>query len=562
MNAEAATADNAGARSLRCWSGPTPVVICALAGVMATACLVALGVSISTTYHATASYHYDSAAYRFHSVGIYDQFAQQGRWATAWSLLQQQNSFDLLVRLFAYPESLCQFHGHLLVQAPLMAVFFFLTFWYVYARSGSYLLGGSVIAVAFLFGPVYHPIQSLTDYWKDNLGIWMLGSALWCWFFSEHASRRGWAFLSGVFWGLLVVQRPVLTIYGGALFAPFFIYGVYRRIREDHFGTFVRQAAAFGAFPLAALLLVIVAQGTAIYHYYFVIGYDYSSPSEVADWLLRHPFSNGRAFRVGLMASFVVCVIAALRQGHAGLADVLGSFWLSAGFLALLVATRANFHHFAVVLMVLTVVALARMASRPSPKLWTRGIAAALLLISAGGSYVQFRHYAMVRHIDAQARGQFRAIFAEIAELAQTATPPPKFGVFFNDCYCLIWNQLYFDHGIKLAQESFYMSVHDPFYRGRYGDVSEAAIAATIIDEMVQANSALIVIHQNPQDLTRFLQTRSHSAHGKSLALEVNRLIGEHLAQSNHWQIVKRIESRRAGDLLIYRNIPRALAAR
>ena len=535
--------------------GLSPVVICALAGVMATAGLIVLGVSISTKYHAKAHYHYDSASYRFSSVGAFDLFEQQGRWATAWSLLQQQNSFDLLVRLFVYPQSLCQFHGHLFVQAPLMAIFFFLTFLVVHRRSGSYLLGCGVIAVVLLFGPVYHPVQSLTDYWKDNLGIWLLGSAFLCWFLSEHAGRRGWAFLSGAFWACLVLQRPVLTVYGGALFAPFFTYAIWRRWREDDASTLTRRAVAFGAFPLAIVLLVVAAQGSTIYRYYFVTGYSYSSPREVAQWLWQHPFSGGAWFRGGLLASFLVCLAAALRQGWAGAVNVAGSCWLCAGFLALLVATRANFHGFAVVLMVLAVVALARMTPRQAPRLWTRGIAVVLLLVTAGGSYVQSRHYAMVRRTKAVAGAEYRALYAEIAGVAEGSATPPKLGIFFDECYCLLWNQLYFDHGIKLDRETFFMSIHDTYYRGQFGDASAADIAQTIFAEMDRTDRALAVIHQNPDDLGRFLDRRGRSEQRKSLAMEVNRLIGQHLRQSDRWQIVKRIESERFGNLLIYQNI-------
>src|SRR5207244_8850232 len=118
-------------------------------------------------------------------------------------------------------------------------------------RTGSLLWGLAVVMIAFVFRPVYHPVQGITDYWKDNLAIWMLGSALVSWFLSEDGSRRGWSVLSGICWGMLALERPVVAVYGALLFLPLLGAGVYRRFRQDDLGTLLKRAVTFGGVPLA-----------------------------------------------------------------------------------------------------------------------------------------------------------------------------------------------------------------------------------------------------------------------------------------------------------------------
>ena len=52
-----------------------------------------------------------------------------------------------------------------------------LVFWFVSTRTQSVPLGLAVATFVFALPPLYHPFSGMADYWKDNLGTWLLGSA-------------------------------------------------------------------------------------------------------------------------------------------------------------------------------------------------------------------------------------------------------------------------------------------------------------------------------------------------------------------------------------------------
>ncbi len=528
-----------------------PLVRCAALALVVTGLVTGIGVAIQEYYHLRAHYHYDSASYRFQSVGVFDTYQQEGLWATLDELLQQQNCFDVLVRLLVYPPSLCQFHGHLWVQVPLTAIFFFLTLLYVYHQSGSYFWGLAIVTVTFVFRPLYHPNQGIADYWKDNLGIWMLGSALLCWFFSEQGCRRGWSLSSGLFWSMLALQRPVIAVYGALLFAPFLAVGVYRRFRQDDWATFSKNAVAFGVIPLATAALMLGLQTESLRHHYFVVGYDYASPAQIAAWMVHHPFAASWTLWIGVGAVFAVLLVTLWGCWIARGPSIAAALWLTAGFPALVIATHARYHAFAAVLLVLVLVSLALLTARHLSPRATRWAALLLFAIAAGSSLFQARDcLPWVKRLSL-ARADFRALYDEIGEVLKESSPETRYGLFFDACHRLVWVQMYFDHGIQTNRKPFFMAIREGQYRFHFPGMNADEMAAAIVADMEEERDGVAVIHENPQDLVRIIPGGAESP--DCLPVTVNARIGEHLRHSDRWEAVKRIESRRYGTLVIYR---------
>src|SRR5205823_5754236 len=80
-----------------------PAAVCLLLAAGVVAAVVAFGLATSTDYHTFAHYHFDSAAYRYSSYLNFVSYTQKGRWATAWSLLQQKDTLDLVLRAVVKP---------------------------------------------------------------------------------------------------------------------------------------------------------------------------------------------------------------------------------------------------------------------------------------------------------------------------------------------------------------------------------------------------------------------------------------------------------------------------
>src|SRR5207249_1304428 len=84
-----------------------------------------------------------------------------------------------------------------------------------------------------------------------------------------------------------------------------------------------------------------------------------------------------------------------------------------------------------------------------------------------------------------------------------------------------------------------------------YPGKSAADIAAAILGEMERETESMVVIHEDPSDLASRLPVEAGAP--TSLPMMVNTLIGQHLQASDRWHVVKRIESKRYGRLVVYR---------
>src|SRR5262249_19171419 len=152
---------------------PTPLILMATA--MGVAVLAGwIAVQLARGYYAIAPYHYDSAFYRMHAVYFHQVFEKEGMIAALQQSVRTKDSLDVTLRLLFTPRFLLHRFGHLAVLLPFLALFTYLSMWYVFTRTSS--LPSSVATATFLFtflpihGPFGEPyIGGIADYWKDNL---------------------------------------------------------------------------------------------------------------------------------------------------------------------------------------------------------------------------------------------------------------------------------------------------------------------------------------------------------------------------------------------------------
>lgn len=527
----------------------SPAVVCMFLSIALTAGILTNGLLILNSYHSQAPYHYDSAQYRFNSVEVHKVWQSSGRFAAARVTLRTKDGLDDLVRLLVWPDSLTSFQGHLVVQAPLMALFFFLLFWYCRNRGASNWGTAAAALPLLLFAPLHHPTQNIADFWKENLGIWLMGAAMLSWLLSEHGSRPSWGFLSGLLWTGLLQQRAVIAVYGGALFLPWFLYGLFRRVRQDDRRNLIRDMAAFGLCPALVLAGTAVVQGRQLYEYYLVRGYGYSTISGVAEIVWNSPLTAGWAFRGGLVAACIFSLAGLQGSLRHRAGDIAAAGWLIFGAPAIVIATHAVYHGYAHLWMVAAVVAFARLVPSGPRPMSARLATAAGVVVTIGAVAAQACHWAQTTKDLTSANAPVRAVYAGILAAMQEHGCP-RLGMFFDECFPLLWNQAYYDLGADINGNVPFMSLHDSFYRAKYGDQASDPIAELIIRDLEAYPGTLAVAQADPDILKNYIIGTGKSA--DSRPVRVNAMVADHLRRSPHWKKIRSFDSTPYGSLAAY----------
>lgn len=521
----------------------------ALLALAATALLTWLGVSILEDYHQRAHHHYDSAAYRYSSI-LVSQQSKGARWATALNLLWQKDSLDVVLRLMVFRRSLEYYHGHLFVQVPFMALFFFLALYYVHQQANSLLYGTAALSCVLIFGACYHPVQGLMDYWKENLAVWLLGGALLSWFLSEGGTRRGWSMLSGVLWSLLALQRVVLVVYGAAILLPFLIVALAWRIRHDNWRKICADALAFGLVPAIVATFMAATQARSVYEYYAVAGYGYDTPLGIANWLFEHPFNAPLGFRLGLLGVIAIPTLGLLASRPPQIGRLVAGIWLVVALPALVIATKAMYHSFHTVLLVLTITAVCRLVPTHLSAPSLRKLSIALLAVSLVAGMAQSRYYAARMEQLAQTNTDFRQLFRNLGVCLATRPPNGGVGFFFDEDLALVEVQLFYDKGVRIAPATtrYFMSTHDSYYTYAFPGKSPEAIATEIISKMEEGQGGMAVVHADPEDYVR----RIGGIYPDAVHVQVNTRIIRHVQASPNWKATRYLHSEYYGPLLVF----------
>lgn len=508
-----------------------------------------LAVSMSRQYYLVAPYHFDSASYRASAVTFAKMRASEGlraAWNAAW---QTKDPLDVSLRVLFAPGSLLHPYGHLVVLLPAMAIFLFLLAQTVEERTGSAFWAITIVAFLFSFPLVYAPLLGIADYTKDGLATWLLGIAALAWLRSDDLSRRGWTVVAGVSFGLLACQRVVAAFYAGLLFAPLAAIA-FRRLARAH-GTRLAIVRIFQlAIPCLAIAgAVIAAQGSSLYQYYTVRGYDYASPVAVASYLFTGwrsgPFLQALA-TVGIAFVFLLLIGRQRFWRQETRRPLLESAWLIVGLPLVVMASQALYHGFQALWTPLLLVGLAICV--PAGTQRVRLLAVGLLAIAVVGGAYQYRTSTPLAGRNASAISPARALFTRLGDVISHQPEPRRYALLFDEVGSLFRNQARFDAGVPLDQEVVRISIHDTYYVADFGAATPEDIVEQKRQILESEPGTIAVATCNYREAGR---QRPFLNDGQRIAAPVAELLARYLHESSGWRIIVRLPSH-YGPLCVY----------
>jgi hypothetical protein len=503
-----------------------------------------IAINLSRDYHAGATYHYDSAAYRLHAIETHDTLLSGGKVSAVAKALREKDGLDIVIRLLLAPNALLQPYGHMVVLIPFMAIFVFLLSWYVFDRSGSFWLSIAVIPCVYMFPFLYNPFMGMADYWKDNLAMWLLGSAAVSWMLSDHWMRWSWGTISSVFLGLLVMQRTVASVYACMLFAPLFLWTLWVRFRLDTPRQVFLQVAAVGAPALIIAASVAMFQADSLYRYYFVAGYDYGTHAGAAEYFQRQVLTKlGRA--TGVMGAIsIACVVVGFRKCQ--LSDVVCAGWLVIGFPVVTVATSARYNGIAPLWAALLVVFLGTLIPRELSRIRAAGLASVLMAVAF---CVTIHHVSiLVRHPPRTVTTEKRLNLFEDLVAIVTSEPTHRYAFLFDEIEGPFLNQAFFGSETRLPRPVIFQSIHDTYYTAQLGDVPPDTIAKRQIESLEQIGGTIVVTYSDPSTI---LTKSGYLDNGREIAGRVTKRISDHVQASTDWDVVAELDSE-YGNLSVY----------
>jgi hypothetical protein len=505
-----------------------------------------VAVRLSQEYYSVGPHHYDSAFYRLIACQFYNLFQSQGLSTALAQALQSKDSLDIITRLLLAPRLLLHPYGHLSVLLPFMGLFILLVINYVFTRTHSWICGIAIVGFLFSFPIIYNPmVIGIADYWKDNLATWLMGSAVMSFILSRSLAYRRASFLSGLLLGLLTAQRSALAIYAALLFLPLFLWAVYQRIRTDDLKAAILR---IGVFLTPAVLLsgfIFLMQWQMLYNYYFVKGYDYASPLQVAQMLLL-----GSRERIGFSFFLIVgiCLLCSLRIKHwkHRANDILIASWLVVGLPLVVSITRCLYSGFHAVWTILLIVLLATFFSSFLESVKSRRIfILGLLFVAIGSSFLQYAISVVLAHERAAYTAPLRRFNDDLTNIIM-ALPKPHEVIFLHDeAEGPFLNHVLFNRHIPLTpQEGItfvgFMSIHDSYYRAAFGNVSVRKIVDTIISNLEQHPGTIAVAYCDPSDVQTNL---AFQPDGKNVATPVAISLTSHVMHSLHWKALTKLDS-------------------
>jgi hypothetical protein len=544
--------------------GRWPVLTATMLALLFTAVAAGLSVHLSRDYYKLAPYHYDSAAYRVQALRAYESLQARGLAAALGQSLRAKDSLDITLRLLLAPDTLLYRYGHLVVLLPFMALFFFLLFWFVFSNTRSWLLTLAAGSALFMFPLVYDVFWGLADYWKDNLATWLLSGAALTWLLSNTLTRRRWSSLSGLFLGLLVVQRSVAAVYAGILFLPLFIFAAVRRLRSDPVRSALSRLGSF-ALPAAIVALpILVLQWTMLHTYYLVRGYAYAQPSAVARYLLdglfhrpapQHSGFDGQQYGMNysaflVVALYAVCALAIPRRRWPT-ADVLVAGWLVVGFPVAVIFTHAYFHGFFALWTTLLVVCLSVFLPRALAPAAARTFALAVMLFTAATASAQF--YIAVRTSRSRIMAEHfsREIVAQMVAPIAASPPPHRYAILFGGADAPLINQALFDNRLRFPSDAVALPFRDISFAPAVKNMDASQVIQTFVHALEQEPGAIAIGWCRVNDVPQWS--------AEPVASRVTLVLNRYLLESERWKAIQRITWASSGCLNVYQSVAQPL---
>jgi hypothetical protein len=514
-----------------------------------------VAVRLSEKYYAVAPYHYDSAAYRIAAYEFYEILQSKGFTTALAQALRGKDSLDITIRLLLAPRLLIHPYGHLSVLLPFMGLFILLTMEYAFSRTHSWICSIAIVGFLFSFPIIYSPlIYGIADYWKDNIGTWLMGSAVVAFILSRNLAHYGPSFLSGSLLGLISAQRTVIAVYAAFLFLPLLIVAAHQRIRTDSLKV---ASVRIGAFVTPALLvagIVSLTQWRMLYKYYFVFGYAYSTPTQTAQFILK---GFRERIDISVLVIIGICLLCLLytpnwRQRRN---EIFVASWMVLGFPLIVIMTRTHYVGFYSVWTVLLIVLLAACFSAFAESAVSRRVfASALLILAIAFSILQYTLSVVLANGHARYRAPLRCFHENLANAIVRLPEPHEVSFLHDEAREPFLNQVLFNqnispHHMGSMRVITLISIHDSYYRLVFGDVSIERIVETVIDDLEQNPGRMVIGYCEPSALERSLSFQSD---GRKVAIPVAISLNRYVMQSPHWKALKKLDSP-YGSLYIYR---------
>lgn len=515
------------------------LVVGLIVAALLTSLAAAIAVTLSDGYYAVGSFHHDSAYYRLTAHNAYVLFYSKGLAAAIKNIVFQKDSLDIIIRLLVCPSSLNHVNGHLFVLLPFMAMFIALIFDYVYSKTASWLQALSVPLCLFAFPLIYDPLMiGIADYWKDNIASWLLGIAAVCFVRSDYLKQKPWAFLSGFFLALLTMQRSALAVYAAPLFLPLVLAGCYRLQKRG----LPQVLGGIGAFCIPIFLFagsVFMVQGKMLQKYYFVMGYAYATPLNVARTILKWvPARLGVGIYLIIILLFYEFIKSSAWKDRKG--EILCASWITFGFPLISIVMGGQYNGFFAVWSVLLVFLLAvptsHLSSRPVHR-----IAVVMFVIVA--SLLQYTiSVRNTRELVAYTAPQHK-FFEELTNIIMALPSPRRLAFFYDESAVLFLNHILYNRHIPASLSDSihfvgFMSVHDSYFRARFGDKPVNEIVESVITQLEQHPRTIVVTFCDANSLKDKPWTD-----GQKVATPFAWSVTDYLQRSERWSSVDTLQS-------------------
>jgi len=528
-----------------------PVAFFLLISLIASGIVALTSIGLAREYYLLAPHHYDSASYLAGAIYVKSIYDTEGAYTALKLALATKDSLDLSIRVLLAPGMLGERYGHLVVLLPFFFLFIYLVSFYIYKKRQSLPAVSLGVVAFFSFYFMYHPYMGMADYWKDNLAVWLYGSAILSWFLSDDLERRGWAFCCGVLLGMLVMQRTALAMYAAINFFLPALGVVFKSWREE------RLRRVFGSMLVIAIPAAVLAAVTAymqwssLYRYYFIAGYGWSTPFEILRSCASATTKQlDTSFYIFLSCLFLFIGAFLKRREWNVSSDTNLAAWFVVGLPLAVVLTHSAYPEFGIVWPVLLGIFFVVLVSET--KLTTRSMYAACGLAMGIGALVEYGACEASAMRRAHASSSVKELYGRILDTALSQPEPRRLGVMYDEDARILQLEMWFERhisqpgGISFAG---FTSVHDSYYRAKFGELPIERYYSIVLDQLETQTGTMVVAQCAAEDVV------SSSAYGDDavrIAIPVASMLANHFAQSDHWSALARLESRR-GCLQIYK---------
>ena len=497
---------------------------------------------VSRSYYAIAPYHYDSASYRAIALRLDGIREREGNRQALSRNLQLRDSLDVTLRLLLAPSSLRSAWGHLVVLLPFMGLFLFLLGLYVVRRTGSLALAALMQALVFVSPLVFDPLRGIADYWKDNLGVWLLGAAACAWLLGGEARRVRWAALAGTLMGLLAWQRTVLAVLGLAALAPAIAVEAAVRFRR-HGPSALRPLLAFTG-PLLLLCVPLVAiQFRRLFFYYSVVGYGYRSAWGTA----RYLGSMIVAHLVVTLSALAGVWLLLLRHGRGAPAswrDARMALAWAACFPLAIAGSSALYQGFTSAWPLLLIVAI---AGCTAPSCARHDVVVPLALMVVAASAAQGSLLTARARAHALSFGTTRSAYDALSGLLAGR----RYGLAFHDLRDILINHAAFHGRARLSRPVTFTSIHDSFYAAELPARGARDVVEWNLARLEEAPGTLAAAYCSPEGIPAAGQLGPDGDAYGPFAREVASGIAAELQRRPRWRALRRFETA-FGCVLLY----------